>query len=236
MTRKIILIIFIIISCSIFSCTRTTDFENARKSINIADLESYVKELGSDRFMGRAPFTAGEKITVEYLADQLKKIGFEPAFNGSYFQDVPMVRIISEVDGPVKVKSQATELEFKTPDDIAVISPRIEKSLDVINSEMVFAGFGIVAPEYGWNDYEGLDVKGKTVVVMVNDPGLYTRDTTLFKGSEMTYYGRWTYKYEEAARQGAAGVLIIHEPLGAGYDYQYTPKKFNNSKPVYSIG
>ena len=100
---------------------------------------------------------------------------------------------------------------------------------------MVFAGFGIVAPEYGWNDYEGLDVKGKTVVVMINDPGLYTRDTISFKGSEMTYYGRWTYKYEEAARQGAAGVLIIHEPMGAGYDYTYSEKKFNNSKFLYSV-
>jgi Zn-dependent M28 family amino/carboxypeptidase len=224
MIRIIINIIFILTSSSLISCDRTADFENARKSINVADLESYVKELGSDRFMGRAPFTVGEKITVEYLADQLKRIGFEPAFNGSYFQNVPMVRVISVVNGPVKVKSYAAEFEFRTPDDIAVISPRIEKSLEVINSEMVFAGYGIVAPEYGWNDYEGLDVKGKTVVVMVNDPGLYTRDSTLFKGSEMTYYGRWTYKYEEAARQGAAGVLIIHEPLGAGYDYSI-PRK-----------
>jgi Zn-dependent M28 family amino/carboxypeptidase len=232
MIRNIINIILILTSSSLISCDRTADFENARKSINTPDLESYVKELGSDRFMGRAPFTMGEKITVEYLADQLKKIGFEPAFNGSYFQDVPMVRIISEVDGPVKVTSQATEFEFKTPDDIAVISPRIEKSLEVINSKMVFAGFGIVAPEYGWNDYEGLDVKGKTVVVMVNDPGLYTRDTTLFKGSEMTYYGRWTYKYEEAARQGASGVLIIHEPLGAGYDYSI-PRKSSITPNLY---
>jgi Zn-dependent M28 family amino/carboxypeptidase len=232
MIRNIINIILILTSSSLISCDRTADFKNARKSINVADLEGYVKELGSDRFMGRAPFTVGEKITVEYLADQLKKIGFEPAFNGSYFQDVPMVRIISEVDGLVKVKSQTTEFEFNTPDNIAVISPRIEKRLDVTNSEMVFAGFGIVAPEYGWNDYEGLDVKDKTVVVMVNDPGLYTSDTTLFKGSEMTYYGRWTYKYEEAARQGAAGVLIIHEPLGAGYDYSI-PRKSSITPNLY---
>jgi len=232
MIRKMYTLLILIVSLLISCSTKTGDFENARKSINVADLEGYVKELGSDRFMGRAPFTMGEKITVEYLADQLKKIGFEPAFNGSYFQDVPMVRIISEVDGSVKVKSQATEFEFKTPDDIAVISPRIEKSLEVTNSKMVFAGFGIVAPEYGWNDYEGLDVKGKTVVVMVNDPGLYTRDTTLFKGSEMTYYGRWTYKYEEAARQGASGVLIIHEPLGAGYDYSI-PRKSSITPNLY---
>lgn len=232
MTGKTYSVLILIVSLSTSCSTRTDDFENARRSITITDLEGYVKELGSDRFLGREPFTEGERITVEYLADQLKTIGFEPAFDGSYFQDVPMVRITSVVNGPVKVKSPGAEFEFRTPDDIAVISPRIENILDVINSEMVFAGFGIVAPEYGWNDYEGLDVRGKTVVVMVNDPGLYTRDTTLFKGSEMTYYGRWTYKYEEAARQGAAGVLIIHETLGAGYDYTI-PRKSSITASLY---
>jgi Zn-dependent M28 family amino/carboxypeptidase len=232
MIRNIIKFILILTSSSLISCDRTDDFENAMKSINTADLTTWVKDLGSDRFMGRAPFSEGEKITVEYLAGELKKIGFEPAFDSSYFQDVPMVRIISEVNGPVKVKSPVAQFEFKTPDDIAVISPRIKNLLDIEGSEMVFAGFGIVAPEYGWNDYEGLDVKGKTVVVMVNDPGLYTRDTNLFKGSEMTYYGRWTYKYEEAARQRAAGVLIIHEPFGAGYDYSI-PRKSSITPNLY---
>ena len=112
MIRNIINIILILTSSSLISCDRTADFENARKSINTADINTWVKDLGSDRFMGRAPFTAGEKITVEYLADQLKKIGFEPAFNGSYFQDVPMVRIISKVDGPVKVKGAAGQWNF----------------------------------------------------------------------------------------------------------------------------
>jgi len=210
------------------SCNRTADFENARKSISISDLESHVKELSSDSFMGRDPFTGGEKITVEYLAGQLERIGFEPAFNGSYFQDVPMVRISSAVDGPVNVQSDRTVFSFHTPDDFAIISPAIKKNIIVNNSELIFAGFGIVAPEYGWNDYEGLDVNGKTVVVMVNDPGLYTGDSLLFKGSEMTYYGRWTYKYEEAARQGALGVLIIHEPKGAGYEYTIPRKSSLN--------
>ncbi len=232
MIRNIIKIILILTSSSLISCDRTDDFENARKSINTADLTRWVKDLGSDRFMGRAPFTEGEKITVEYLAGELNRIGFEPPFNGSYFQDVPMVRIISQVNGPVKVNSPLAQFKFKTPDDIAVISPRIENSLDIAGSEMVFAGFGIVAPEFEWNDYEGLDVKGRTVVVMINDPGLYTRDTNLFKGSEMTYYGRWTYKYEEAARQGAAGVLIIHEPMGAGYDYSI-PRKSSITPNLY---
>lgn len=226
------LTLLLIASFSLFCCSKTNDFEKARKSINTADLEGYVKELGSDRFMGRAPFTEGEKITVEYLAGQLKKIGFEPAFNGSYFQDVPMVRISSAVQGPVKVKSPTTIFEFRTPDDFALISPQIKKEVIINNSETIFAGFGIVAPEYGWDDYKGMDVKGKTVVVMVNDPGLYTGDSSLFKGSEMTYYGRWTYKYEEAARQGALGVLIIHEPKGAGYEYTI-PRKSSITPNLY---
>jgi Zn-dependent M28 family amino/carboxypeptidase len=229
MVRNIINFIIIL---TFISCNRSADFENARESINVADLENSVKELGSDRFMGRAPFTEGEKITVEYLSRELRKLGFEPPFNSSYFQDVPMVRIISEVQGPVKIKSPAVQFEFKAPEDFAVISPRIEDSIDITESELVFAGFGIVAPEFGWNDYEGLDVKGKTVVVMINDPGLYTRDTDLFRGSEMTYYGRWTYKYEEAARQGATGVLIIHDPLGAGYDYSI-PRKSSITPNLY---
>jgi Zn-dependent M28 family amino/carboxypeptidase len=118
------------------------------------------------------------------------------------------------------------------PDDIAVESPRINGRTDITSSEMVFAGFGIVAPEYGRDDYKGLDVKGKTVVVLINDPGLYTGDTTYFKGKEMTYYGRWTYKFEEAARQGADGILIVHETRGAGYEYTI-PRKSSIAPRLY---
>ena len=224
--------LILIISFSINCHVGTSDFENAKQSINVSDLETWVKELGSDRFMGRAAFTEGEKLTVEYLADQLKKIGFEPAFSGSYFQEVPMVKIISGVYGPVNIRTSSSSFDFHAPDDFAIISPAIEKSISIDSSEMIFAGFGIVAPEYGWDDYSGLDVKGKTVVVMVNDPGLYSGDTSLFKGSEMTYYGRWTYKYEEAARQGALGILIIHESKGAGYDYTI-PRKSSITPNLY---
>lgn len=202
------------------ACTNeNADFTRAYNSINSEDLTPYVSELGSDRFMGREPFTKGEEITVNYLAEQLEEIGFEPAFNGSYFQDVPMIEIVSVVEKPAIVKTREKIFRLNSPDDIAVSSPRVIEKSEVVNSEMVFAGFGIVAPEYNWNDYADLDVKGKTVVVMVNDPGLYTENKDLFKGREMTYYGRWTYKYEEAARQGASGILIIHETTGAGYPY-----------------
>lgn len=224
---------FLIVILFLTGCTSNkSDYRNAENSINIPDLKSYVSVLGSDSLMGRKPFTRGETITINYLAEQLKKIGFGPAFNGSYFQEVPMVEI-SSVIGDVKIsRSSKTVLSFKTPDEAAIISPRVNKEIDISNSEMIFAGFGIVAPEYGWNDFEGIDVKGKTVVVLINDPGLYTGDTTLFKGREMTYYGRWTYKYEEAARQGAAGVVIIHETEGAGYPYTI-PRKSAISPRLY---
>jgi Zn-dependent M28 family amino/carboxypeptidase len=205
---------------------------NGEESITVADLENWVKTLGSDSFLGRKPFTPGELITIGYLSTELKKIGFAPAFNGSYFQSVPMVEISSEVKGPVKINSGGKILSLNAPDDIAITSPLLSGDISVSESEMVFAGFGIVAPEYNRNDYSGLDVKGKTVVVLINDPGLYTSDSTYFKGREMTYYGRWTYKFEEAARQGAQGILIIHETEGAGYKYTI-PRKSSISARLY---
>jgi Zn-dependent M28 family amino/carboxypeptidase len=224
-------LIFIIIPL-IFSACNNGEIRKCERSINASDMAEYVKNLASDEFMGRKPFTAGEKITVEYLAAQLKQIGFEPAFNGSYFQPVPMVEISSVVKGPVIVDYEGKSLSLNDPDDIAVTSPRLDNEVNIKNSGMVFAGFGIVAPEYEWDDYNGLDVKGKTVVVLVNDPGLYTGDTTLFKGRDMTYYGRWTYKFEEAARHGAEGILVIHETEGAGYPYTI-PRKGSLSPGLY---
>jgi hypothetical protein len=178
--------------------------------------------------MGRKPFTPGETITVNFLAEELKKTGFEPAFNGSYFQKVPMVEINSQVTGNAVIKTAKGDIALFAPDNIAVTSPKLSDEVSIKGSEMVFAGFGIVAPEYNWNDYKGLDVKGKTVVVLINDPGLYTGDSTFFKGREMTYYGRWTYKFEEAARQGAEGILIIHETEGAGYQYSIPEKALSH--------
>lgn len=213
------------------SCTNN-DLKKREKSITVADLARYVSKLASDEFMGRKPFTPGEKITTEYLAGELKKIGFEPAFNGSYFQAVPMVEISSQVNGPVKILSGNKIFSFVAPDNLAITSPRLSNDINIHESEMVFAGFGIVAPEYKRNDFDGLEVKGKTVVVLINDPGLYTGDTSYFKGRAMTYYGRWTYKFEEAARQGAEGILIIHETEGAGYKYTI-PRKSSLSPGLF---
>jgi Zn-dependent M28 family amino/carboxypeptidase len=225
---------YLILLCGIIliaSCN-DQDLKTGEKSITVSDMENYVKMLGSDEFMGRKPFSPGEKITIEYLAGQLKRIGFEPAFNGSYFQPVPMIEISSETKGPVIIKSGKINLSLDAPDQIAVTSPKLTDEIIIRESEMFFAGFGIVAPEYEWNDYNGLNVKGKTVVVLINDPGLYTGDSTFFKGREMTYYGRWTYKFEEAARQGAEGILIIHETEGAGYQYTI-PRKSSITPRLY---
>ena len=220
----LVAIAFILIIILLTSSCSNNDLKNSQKIINASDLAYYVRNLASDEFMGRKPFTTGEKITVDFLSAELKKLGFAPAFNGSYFQPVPMVEVTSEVMRPVNINIGKNKFSLISPDNVAVTSPRLSGEVNINESEMVFAGFGIVAPEYNWNDYKDLDVKGKTVVVLINDPGLYTGDTTLFKGREMTYFGRWTYKFEEAARHGAEGILIIHETEGAGYQYSI-PRK-----------
>ena len=214
------------------SCSGGDELRRASATITADELREYTRTIGADSFMGRKPFTPGETITAAYLSGELEKIGFSPAFGESWFQEVPMVEITTRVDGKVLITAGEEKLELSAPDDIAVESPSMKQVVVLDDIPMVFCGFGIVAPEYGWNDYEGLDVKGKCAVVLVNDPGLYTGDSTLFKGREMTYYGRWTYKYDEAARQGAAAIIIVHETVGAGYDYSI-PRKSSISPGLY---
>ncbi len=214
------------------SCSGDRAFERASATITAEELRDYTRILGADSMMGRKPFTPGETITVNYLAGELEKIGFTPAFGNSWFQEVPMVEITTVVQGPAVITAAGRKLEFTAPDEIAVESPSMKEFVELVDIPMVFCGFGIVAPEYGWNDFASVDVRGKCAVVLVNDPGLYTGDTTLFKGKTMTYYGRWTYKYEEAARQGAAAILIIHETVGAGYDFSI-PRKSSISPGLY---
>jgi Zn-dependent M28 family amino/carboxypeptidase len=216
----------------ISSCTGEKAMQDATSTITTDELREYTKTLGDDSFMGRKPFTAGETVTVNYLAEQLQEIGFEPAFGDDWFQEVPMVEIATSVTGPVIIAAGKNKLELSAPDEIAIESPARQENVELKDIPMVFCGFGIVAPEYGWNDYASVDVKGKCAVVLVNDPGLYTGDTALFKGRTMTYYGRWTYKYDEAARQGAAAILIIHETVGAGYDYSI-PRKSSITSSLY---
>ncbi|HSO78125.1 MAG TPA: M28 family peptidase [Bacteroidales bacterium] len=216
----------------ISSCTGEKAMRDAASTITTDELREYTKTLGDDSFMGRKPFTAGETVTVNYLAEQLQEIGFEPAFGDDWFQEVPMVEIATSVTGPVVITAGKSKIELTAPDEIAIESPARQEIVELKDIPMVFCGFGIVAPEYGWDDYAGVDVKGKCAVVLVNDPGLYTGDPALFKGRTMTYYGRWTYKYDEAARQGAAAILIIHETVGAGYDYSI-PRKSSITSSLY---
>lgn len=210
----------------------------------VSDLEPNLTKLASDEFMGRLPFTEGEKVTTSFLESEFKAMGLEPGNGDSYFQDVPMVSIVSKSYETMELKNSKTNLSLEGFTDFVIWTQKTDSLVEVKDAEVVFAGFGIVAPEYGWNDYEGLDVKGKIVVVLVNDPGFGTEDPTFFKGNTMTYYGRWTYKYEEAARQGALGCLIVHNTIPAGYGFNVIQGKHHQpilylddrGKEVYKMG
>ncbi len=188
-------------------------------SILEESLRSHVEVLSSDDFQGRKPFTEGEIKTTNYLQDKFKEYGLEPGNGDSYFQEVPMVELTANPSPTMTISGGVKDVVLNVSEDFVAFSEKVTENVSLDASELVFAGYGVVAPEYNWNDYEGLDVKGKTVVVLVNDPGFASGDPSFFKGETMTYYGRWTYKYEEAARQGAAGCLIIHETVPAGYPW-----------------
>ncbi len=184
-------------------------------SINAEQLIEHIKVLASDEFEGRAPSSKGEELTLDYLTKQLTAVGFKPGNGDSFLQAVPMVSIEASPDMSLSIGGK----EYKYGDEMVMGSSRITESSSIKDSELVFVGYGINAPEYQWNDYDGIDVKGKTVVILVNDPGFATQDPALFTGNAMTYYGRWTYKYEEASRQGAAGAIIVHETAPASYNW-----------------
>lgn len=191
------------------------------ESISETDLAAHIATLASDEFGGRAPSSPGEELTVNYLADHFRSLGLQPGNGDSYFQPVPLVDITADPEAaPFVVEGRGEPMSFDYADDFVTWTNRVVESSGVEKSELVFVGYGIVAPEVGWNDYEGVDVRGKTVVILVNDPGFATQDPDVFSGNSMTYYGRWTYKYEEAARQGAAGALIVHETAPAAYGWE----------------
>ncbi len=191
-------------------------------AIKGADFAWRTKTLSSDHFEGRGPGTAKGEAAADWIADEMKRTGLKPGAGGSYFQDVPAASIALdptkssfEIVGPDGAK------QLKIAEEVAFWTPRFDKAdQEVKNSDLVFVGYGVNAPEERWNDFNGIDVKGKTIVLMINDPGFIVRDTSMFKGRAMTYYGRWTYKFEEAARRGAAAVVIIHETEPAAYGWQ----------------
>lgn len=192
-------------------------------------LAKNISVLASDEFQGRKPFTVGETKTINYLREQFSALGAEPGNGDSYYQEVPMVNIATQPDSVMQVQSPKGNYTLKGFEDYVIWTEKADSVVSLKNDEVVFAGYGVVAPEYNWNDYAGIDVKGKIVLLLVNDPG-YGIDKTLFRGDTMTYYGRWTYKFEEAARQGAKGCLIIHDTKAASYPFTVVQNNWKSSK------
>ncbi|GAA4343917.1 M28 family metallopeptidase [Kangiella taiwanensis] len=205
------------------------NFLTAYDNIDLDIYKDRVKTLSSDEFEGRSPATEGGRKTSEYLKEQFKAVGAEPGNGDSYFQQVPLISI--EADADMQLQLGDATLEY-SKDFVAGTSQTVE-SISLKDSDLVYVGYGVVAPEYDWNDYEGVDMEGKTAVILINDPGFAQPDAGIFQGKAMTYYGRWTYKYEEAARQGAAGAIIIHDTAPASYGWNVVSSSW--SGPQYHL-
>ena len=190
-------------------------------AISAEDFASRLQKISGDAFEGRKPGTVGERMSTAWIKDQFEQIGLKPGNGASWFQTVPMVEttLLDADAATLDFTTRAGDEHLAYRKDMVINALDASPTVDIADSPIVFAGYGVVAPEQNWNDYAGLDVKGKTVIVLVNDPGWGSQDDSLFKGRTLTYYGRWTYKYEEAARQGAAACLIVHETAGAGYPW-----------------
>ncbi len=189
---------------------------NAR-SINAQSLITHIRKLASDEFEGRSPSSKGEALTIQYVTEQFKAAGCTPGNpDGTFVQTVPLLSYRTQASGPMKVARGDKTVEMKFADDFVAWT---RKPVDrfTLDGELVFVGYGVTAPEYNWNDLDGVDLKGKVLVMLVNDPPV--ADEKMFGGRAMTYYGRWPYKFEQAARAGAAGCLVIHETGPAGYGW-----------------
>jgi Zn-dependent M28 family amino/carboxypeptidase len=197
----------------------------ALEAITPDGLLAHIKVLASDEFEGRAPGSKGEDLSVKYIADQFKKIGVKPGNpDGTYTQEVPLAGIKSEPRMSFIIGDKPMDLKY--PNDFVASSARLQPEIKIEKSDLVFVGYGVVAPEYGWDDYKNVDVRGKTLLMLIGDPPVpdpkdpSKLDDKIFKGTAMTYYGRWTYKYEIAAKKGAAAAIIIHETEPAAYPWQ----------------
>ena len=220
-------LVIVLTGCS-ESATPTSSLENS-PGVSLNNIKQHIKTLASDDFEGRGPLTLGEVKTVGYLSEQYKAIGLTGAYNGDFLHPVKMAMITADQN----MQLTMGDLSFKAGKDFTARTKQLQPVIDVRNSDVVFVGYGINAPEYNWNDYANIDVTGKTVIVLVNDPGFATQDDTLFTGNAMTYYGRWTYKYEEAARRGAKAVFIVHETAPAAYPWGVVES--SNTGTKYSL-
>lgn len=204
------------------ACTQTPPPSSSKVpiSLSVETMKEVVRTLSSDEFEGRAPGTAGEEKSLAYIVEKFRAAGMQPGNNGSWFQDVPLVEITPDHYTPLAITGGTKPLSFTYGKDFVGSTARVTPRIDLADSELVFVGYGINAPEKGWNDYAGVDMRGKTAVILVNDPDYETQGLTgAFGGRAMTYYGRWTYKFEEAARQGAAAALIVHDTFPAAYGW-----------------
>jgi Zn-dependent M28 family amino/carboxypeptidase len=210
-------------------------------------LLSHIKILASDEFEGRAPGSKGEELSIKYISEQFKAAGLNPGNpDGSYFQEVPLAGIKSDPTMQLVVSGKPP-MDLKFADDFVASSARLQNEIKIDNSPIIFVGYGVVAPEYGWDDYKDVDVRGKTILMLINDPPVpdpkdpSKLDEKMFKGKAMTYYGRWTYKYEIAAQRGAAAAIIIHETVPAAYPWQvvkssWSKENFELDNPDKNMG
>ena len=224
-----------LLSAALAACA-TVPEPVAEPQLSLATLTTATQILSSDAFEGRAPTTAGEERTVQFLAERFREAGLQPGNGGSWFQNVPLVETTA-TPTPLRISGGNGPLTFAFRTDMVANTYQVQPRVTLENSEIVFVGYGINAPERGWNDYAGVDVRGKTVIILVNDPDWQSE--TLdgpFNGRAMTYYGRWTYKYEEAARQGAAAAFIVHDTAPASYGWNvvqssWTGAQYNMDEP-----
>lgn len=217
-------------ACGSLSDVKQPDnFQQTYDEINETQLKVHVKTLSSDEFEGRAPTTIGETKTLNYLVENFKQLGFQPGNGESFLQSVELLEMTADPDMTMTLGSHS----FDYKENMVASTKREKQTVTLDNSELVFVGYGVNAPEYDWNDYAGLDVKGKTVVILVNDPGFENPQGGKFQGKSMTYYGRWTYKYEEASRQGAEAAIIVHETAPASYGWSVVANSW--SGPQYSL-
>jgi len=217
--------VFALVLPLMIACSSTPNPEPAAEAITAEGLLDHIRVLSSDDYGGRLPGSAGEELTVGYLTEQFREIGLAPGNpDGTYVQDVPLAAYRSEPNARIVVGGRPLAME--PLEDFVAGSRRLRGKVEVSDSEIVFVGYGVVAPEYDWDDYKGLDVTGKTIVMLINDPAVpdpndpSRLDDTMFNGRAMTYYGRWTYKYEIAATKGAAAAIIVHETGPAGYPWE----------------
>jgi Zn-dependent M28 family amino/carboxypeptidase len=199
-------------------------------AIDASDFAQHVRTLASDAFEGRGPGTPGEDKSVEYIRSQFERIGLQPGNHGEWFQTVPMVETTADESTALTIDVNGKPHVLRYGDDMVIGTRSGKPEVKIDGSQLVFVGYGVDAPEQHWNDYAGIDVKGKTVVMLVNDPGFHAHDESLFEGKRMTWYGRWVYKYEEAARKGAAAALIIHDTPGASYGWDVVRNSWSGAQ------